>query len=237
MRSALGDAPHAPRQLPLGHLLHGLQVPALRQGVDQLAAEEVHGEASVDPDVVPDADPLAEVRVPGVAHRVDEESTRAQHPSDLGDGGLEVTGEDLFTWPHQESSPGNIKLTNMLNRRDWVKFKQFYTSRELQTGKQATAFPATTGPLTWRGQEAIETDIANLKAGLDAVGLEKRFITSIAPGSGARVPNSYYKTEEEHIYAAWEDVCTWTSASPSLSPWRREQRWRRRSCGDESSRL
>ncbi|MCT1607945.1 cobalamin-independent methionine synthase II family protein [Nesterenkonia massiliensis] len=120
-------------------------------------------------------------------------------------GGLEVNGEDLFSWPHQESSPGNIKLTNMLNRRDWVKFKQFYTSLELQTGKQATAFPATTGPLTWRGQEAIETDIANLKAGLDAVGLEKGFITSIAPGSGARVPNSYYKTEEEHIYA-WADV-------------------------------
>lgn len=120
-------------------------------------------------------------------------------------GGLEVTGEDLFTWPHQESTPGNIRLTNMLNRRDWVKFQDFYSTGGLLTGEQVTAFPATTGELTWRGQEAIEADIANVKKGLQASGVETGFITSIAPGSGARVPNSFYKTEEEHIYA-WADV-------------------------------
>lgn len=33
-------------------------------------------------------------------------------------GGLEVTGENLFNWQHQESAPGDIRLTNMMNRRD-----------------------------------------------------------------------------------------------------------------------
>lgn len=119
-------------------------------------------------------------------------------------GGLEVTGENLFNWQHQESAPGDIRLTNMMNRRDWVKFQDFYTDGA-PTGNHAVPFPATTGELTWRGQEAIEADIANVKKGLDAAGLEQGFLTSIAPGSGARVPNSYYATDEEHLYA-WAEV-------------------------------
>ena len=119
-------------------------------------------------------------------------------------GGLEVTGESLYNWPHQESSPGDLKLTNMLNRRDWVRFRDFYTETS-PTGEHAVPFPATTGELTWRGQEAVETDVANLKKGLEAAGLEQGFLTSIAPGSGARVPNSHYASEEEHLYA-WAEV-------------------------------
>lgn len=122
-------------------------------------------------------------------------------------GGLEVTGQDLFNWPHVESAPGDIKLTNMLNRRDWVRFREAYTDPEggINTGSQATAFPSTTGELYWRGQEAVESDIANLKKGLEAAGLQTGFLTSLSPGSGARIPNQHYTTEEEHIWA-WAEV-------------------------------
>ncbi|GAB3454934.1 cobalamin-independent methionine synthase II family protein [Kineococcus endophyticus] len=121
--------------------------------------------------------------------------------------GLEVTGEDLFTQPVVRSEPGNVRLTSFPDRRDWTVFRDAYTdpTSGISTGKNATAFPATTGPLSYTGQEAIASDIANLKAGLAAAGLEEGFITSLSPGSGARISNRYYASEEEHIWA-WADV-------------------------------
>ncbi|WP_432562707.1 cobalamin-independent methionine synthase II family protein [Kineococcus sp. SYSU DK003] len=121
--------------------------------------------------------------------------------------GLEVTGEDLFTQPVVRSEPGKVALTSFPDRRDWTIFKDAYQdpTSGISTGKNATAFPATTGPLSYVGQEAIASDIANLKAGLAAAGLEEGFITSLSPGSGARISNRHYATEEEHIWA-WADV-------------------------------
>ncbi|WP_380174596.1 cobalamin-independent methionine synthase II family protein [Kineococcus sp. DHX-1] len=121
--------------------------------------------------------------------------------------GLEVTGEDLFTQPVVRSEPGNVRLTSFPDRRDWTIFRDAYTdpTSGISTGKNATAFPATTGPLSYTGQEAIASDIANLKAGLAAAGLQEGFITSLSPGSGARISNRYYASEEEHIWA-WADV-------------------------------
>ena len=121
--------------------------------------------------------------------------------------GLEVTGEDLFSQPVVRSEPGKVRLTSFPDRRDWVAFREAYQdpTSGISTGKNATAFPATTGPLSYTGHDAIASDIANLKAGLAAAGLEEGFITSLSPGSGARISNRYYATEEEHIWA-WADV-------------------------------
>ncbi|NIZ91655.1 cobalamin-independent methionine synthase II family protein [Kineococcus rubinsiae] len=121
--------------------------------------------------------------------------------------GLTVTGEDLFAQPVVRSEPGHVRLTSFPDRRDWTTFRDAYTdpTSGISTGKNATAFPATTGPLSYVGQEAIASDIANLKAGLAAAGLEEGFITSLSPGSGARISNRHYATEEEHIWA-WADV-------------------------------
>ncbi|MEW1957431.1 cobalamin-independent methionine synthase II family protein [Kineococcus sp. NPDC059986] len=121
--------------------------------------------------------------------------------------GLEVTGEDLFTQPVVRSEPGNVRLTSFPDRRDWTIFRDAYTdpTSGISTGKNATAFPATTGPLSYTGHAAIASDIANLKAGLAAAGVGEGFITSLSPGSGARISNRYYATEEEHIWA-WADV-------------------------------
>ncbi|WP_432491276.1 cobalamin-independent methionine synthase II family protein [Kineococcus auxinigenes] len=123
--------------------------------------------------------------------------------------GLEVTGEDLFTQPVVRSEPGKVRLTSFPDRRDWSTFKDAYTdpASGIMTGKQATAFPATTGPLSYVGQEAIASDVANLVAGLEAAGLDRSqgFITSLSPGSGARISNRHYATEEEHIWA-WAEV-------------------------------
>ena len=58
--------------------------------------------------------------------------------------------------------------------------------------------------MTYTGREAIGADIANLKAALTAAGAEEGFMTSIAPGSAARIANRYYKSEEEFVFACAE---------------------------------
>jgi 5-methyltetrahydropteroyltriglutamate--homocysteine methyltransferase len=58
--------------------------------------------------------------------------------------------------------------------------------------------------VTYIGQAAIQSDIANFKAALAAAGVEEGFMTAVAPGSAARVSNAYYATEEEFIFACAE---------------------------------
>lgn len=121
--------------------------------------------------------------------------------------GLEVTGEDIFSQPHVESSPGDVKLTSFPYRRDWVEFQAAYAdpAAGISTGSTATPFPATTGELKYKGHNQIASDAQNLRAGLDAAGLETGFITSLSPGSGARIADRHYGSEEAHIYA-WADL-------------------------------
>ena len=121
--------------------------------------------------------------------------------------GLSLTGADIFTQEPVRSSPGNVRLTSFPDRRDWVRFREAYSdpTSGISTGNQSSAFPATTGPLAYTGQEAIASDIANLRAGLDGSGASAGFITALSPGSGARIANEYYASEEEHIWA-WAEV-------------------------------
>ncbi|MBF4578322.1 cobalamin-independent methionine synthase II family protein [Frigoribacterium sp. VKM Ac-2530] len=123
--------------------------------------------------------------------------------------GLTVTGADIFSQEPVRSSPGDVRLTSFPDRRDWTIFADAYQdpTSGISTGTTATAFPSTTGPLAYVGQSAIASDIANLKAGLAATGADPSsgFITSLSPGSGARIANDFYATEEEHIWA-WAEV-------------------------------
>src|SRR6185437_11380415 len=44
-------------------------------------------------------------------------------------------------------------------------------------------------------------DIANFKAALKANGYKEGFMTSVAPGSVARIVNRYYKNDDEFMFA------------------------------------
>ena len=117
-------------------------------------------------------------------------------------GGLSLTEVNAFNEPPVESSPGDVRLTSFLNRRDRQRFPAVY-AEAVETGAGATAFPSTTGPLVYRGQDAVASDIRNLTAALRPG--EQGFLTAIAPGSAARVRNEYYASDEEHIFA-WADA-------------------------------
>jgi 5-methyltetrahydropteroyltriglutamate--homocysteine methyltransferase len=60
---------------------------------------------------------------------------------------------------------------------------------------------ACTGPITYKGHEAVQTDIENLKAALNGLDTEEVFMPAIAPGFFS---NQYYRTEEEFQYALAE---------------------------------
>ncbi|WP_291037685.1 cobalamin-independent methionine synthase II family protein [Herbiconiux sp.] len=122
-------------------------------------------------------------------------------------GGLSVTDVNVFNEGPVRSEPGRVRLTSFTDRRDRQRFADAYADPDsgIATGSRATAFPSTTGPLRYIGQEAIASDVRNLRSALDAAGIQDGFITSIAPGSGARIRNDFYATDEEHIWA-WAEV-------------------------------
>jgi len=116
--------------------------------------------------------------------------------------GLSLTEVNAFNEPPVRSTPGQVRLTSFLDRRDRNLFPAVY-AEAVEVGRNATAFPTTTGPLSYRGQEAVAADIRHLKAALREA--EQGFLTAIAPGSASRVRNEFYATDEEHIFA-WADA-------------------------------
>jgi 5-methyltetrahydropteroyltriglutamate--homocysteine methyltransferase len=65
--------------------------------------------------------------------------------------------------------------------------------------------PACTGPIAWRDRDAIQQDIANLKAAVGPHQVEEVFMTAASPGVVANfLPNEYYPTEEAYLYALAE---------------------------------
>ncbi|WP_167050677.1 cobalamin-independent methionine synthase II family protein [Salinibacterium sp. ZJ77] len=120
--------------------------------------------------------------------------------------GLSLTEENALTQAPVHSEPGHIRLTSFTDRRDRGAFPAVYADAEtVPTGRVATPFPSATGPLRYIDQEAVAADIANLKAALAANDLETGFITSIAPGSAARVLNQHYATEKDYVWA-WAEA-------------------------------
>ncbi len=59
-----------------------------------------------------------------------------------------------------------------------------------------------TGPITYRGETAVRTDIANFEAALAPHRFEEAFIPAVAPGTiELQRANHFYRTQEEFLYA------------------------------------
>jgi 5-methyltetrahydropteroyltriglutamate--homocysteine methyltransferase len=65
---------------------------------------------------------------------------------------------------------------------------------------------ACTGPVGYLGQEAVRSDIENLKLALAGVEAEEAFLPAVSP-SGVGM-NEYYRTEEEYLLAVAEAMRT-----------------------------
>jgi 5-methyltetrahydropteroyltriglutamate--homocysteine methyltransferase len=95
--------------------------------------------------------------------------------------------------------------------RDRRRFADAYREIE-QSPQNAAASPGPaqaqmastvcTGPITYRGQTAVATDIANFRAALEGRSFEEAFIPAVAPGTiELQRANNYYPTEEAYLYA------------------------------------
>jgi 5-methyltetrahydropteroyltriglutamate--homocysteine methyltransferase len=118
-------------------------------------------------------------------------------------GGLSFSpNPSPFDTTPRRSGPGSVVLTSFADRRDRSRFAAAYADPEsgITTGPRPPA-PICTGPITYTGHDAIKADIENFKAGMQAAGVEEGFMSSVAPGSASRIANTYYKTEEELLYA------------------------------------
>jgi 5-methyltetrahydropteroyltriglutamate--homocysteine methyltransferase len=118
-------------------------------------------------------------------------------------GGLELGTAGLYDMPARRSRPGEVVLTSFADRRDRLAFAEAYADPDsgITTGARAALWPVCVGPLTYTGHTALQSDIASMKAALEAAGAEEGFLTSIAPGSASRIANRHYKTEEEFLFA------------------------------------
>jgi 5-methyltetrahydropteroyltriglutamate--homocysteine methyltransferase len=131
--------------------------------------------------------------------------------------GVEVTDTGLWFTKlsaHTKTpmAPKDFIVGDWGERRDMSEFQEAYLDPQSGCGLpeqfMTNHSPLVKGPIKYKGQELIARDIANLKAGLKAAGLgtEGAWMNSIAPASCARMPNEYYKSEEELLYACADAV-------------------------------
>jgi 5-methyltetrahydropteroyltriglutamate--homocysteine methyltransferase len=99
-------------------------------------------------------------------------------------------------------------------RKEWAaevtafpEYYEQYFSRRMMGGSIAPRIPLVcTGPVSYRGQEAINKDIENLKAALVGLKVEEAFMPAVAP-SGVGT-NEYYGSDEEYLKAVGDALRT-----------------------------
>lgn len=118
-------------------------------------------------------------------------------------GGTELADVDLMGMSPVRSEPGNIHLTSFGDRRDRQQFLEAYEDPRsgVMMGRPTAKFPVVTAPLTYVGHDAVQRDIANVKAAMLAAGVREGFLNSVAPGSCARFADGYYNDEEAFLGA------------------------------------
>ena len=86
-------------------------------------------------------------------------------------------------------------------RLDGADFPEFAAAQTHLSSRNMPQ-PACTGPIGWRDWPAVERDIKNLRDASEAAQVEEVFMTAASPGVIANfLPNEYYATEEEYLYA------------------------------------
>jgi 5-methyltetrahydropteroyltriglutamate--homocysteine methyltransferase len=123
--------------------------------------------------------------------------------------GVELVEHELWTQPMSTNpaaaKPGEFVLGTFMERRDWNAFGEAYADPQsgcaLPEQILSHHSPVVRGPIKYTGHEAIQRDIANLKAALDEAGIEEGWMNSVAPASCARFANEHYATDEEVLYA------------------------------------
>jgi 5-methyltetrahydropteroyltriglutamate--homocysteine methyltransferase len=88
--------------------------------------------------------------------------------------------------------------------RESISFPEFYQA-EAQAQVSASRRRARTvcaGPMRYRGQQQLQTELENLEAALDGLPVTEAFVPAIAPSNvEVTQPNEYYPSEEAYLLA------------------------------------
>jgi 5-methyltetrahydropteroyltriglutamate--homocysteine methyltransferase len=86
-------------------------------------------------------------------------------------------------------------------RLDMVDFPEFAAQSGVSSSS-TIPWPACTGPIAWKDQDAVQRDIQRLQAATAGLNAEEVFMTAASPGVIANfLVNEYYPSEEEYLYA------------------------------------
>ncbi len=101
-----------------------------------------------------------------------------------------------------EPRPGTRQAIFEAEVRAFPEYYEQYFGQAMLGGAVVPNVPIVcTGPIRYRGQEAVQRDIENLKAALAGVPAVEAFLPAVAPSGVARGGNEYYRTEEEYLAA------------------------------------
>jgi 5-methyltetrahydropteroyltriglutamate--homocysteine methyltransferase len=116
-----------------------------------------------------------------------------------------LTGWEAASDTGEVSGSEAVAPRGFYRRRDRRAFPEVYAEidREMFGGGRRPS-RAITGPVSYKGHAALQTDIDNLKAALAESAAGEAFMTSVAPGSFGREQNRYYETQEEFLFAIAE---------------------------------
>jgi len=111
--------------------------------------------------------------------------------------------ERLSGFERRPRDPNESPLLNW--GRDRQLFREFYEEYDRATGG-ASGYPVVcTGPITYQGQAAVQSDIATFKAALAGLNPAEAFIPAVAPGTiELQRRNTYYPTDEAYLFAIAE---------------------------------
>ena len=121
------------------------------------------------------------------------------------DGEFSKPGFFTYIQERLEGFEGRPNQKLVLFQQEVAAFPEYYEQYFKEAMMGGTIIPIVpvvcVGPVKYRGEKALQTDIANLKAAAKAAGVPEHhvFLPATAP-SGVGV-NEYYKSEEEYFFA------------------------------------
>ena len=102
-----------------------------------------------------------------------------------------------------EKREGN-RPSPFANTRETRDFPDYYQSAvaEQVSARRRRALMVCAGPIAYKGQDALKTELDNLRAAMAGSGAAEAFVPAIAPSNiETTTPNEHYKSPEEYVFA------------------------------------